>query len=182
MQGLLPPSDERYVGPIGRLAAMDGDVLTIVDGEGDHLVVADDATILSRPSGHQWATDRDLSRLRIGDSVAVAGHRQPDGSLLAVVLSANAFVTHDGIITSRAQDYMDVRLRLDRLSTEYAEDSTRVWFAPGLNVEQLRPLGGKEPRSVGDLQVGTWVSFQGFFADNGDWVALYVYVTDRSGP
>ncbi len=180
MDGQLPPSEERYESLYGRVSSIDGDVLMLADGEGDKEVQLDAATIVARPVGHTWSVDRDHSRLRIGDDVTIAGHPQPDSSLLAVVVSANIYVTHDGIITAIAADHFDVRMRKDRLSTQYNDEPTRIWLAPDVTFEQAGTT--MQPGSSNDLAVGRWVSFQGFHADNGDWVALYVYPTSRSGP
>ena len=180
--GRLPESELRYAGRSGYLARVDGDELTIVDGEGDHLVKVDQQTILSRPAGHEMVTNRDLSRLRLGDNVFVSGHHQQNGTLRAAVLSVNVFVTRDGVIDATGPDYLDVRLREGRLSTNYAEDITRIWIAAAARIEWLRPGGRKEAVDHRDFEVDAWISFQGFFADNGDWVAQYLYRSDGPGP
>ncbi len=166
---------QQLAGSMGRLLRIEGNVLTIDDGEGERSFLFDAATEVHRAIGNAWTVDHDVSRLRTGDYVFISVRRQPDGSALAVAVSANAFVTRDGIVAARGDDYFDARLRRDRLSPEFEDTPTRVWLDPKATLNGVRLDLLKQVGSLDYLPVGSHVSFQGYIADDGSRVALLLW-------
>ena len=113
-----PPSAPiTVVGSIleGRLVSLSGTTLTVEDVFGAQQRVQTDAsTDVLRGTGYTYFSDHDLSRLRLGDYLWIAGNAVDRGVFQAGRITANGFIGRDGIVTDRGHGFIDVRLRKSR--------------------------------------------------------------------
>jgi DNA-binding CsgD family transcriptional regulator len=157
----------------GRLERVEGDSYFVVDGEGEHEFLVDGETVVMRGEGHEMVEDHNVSRLEIGDSLEVTADR---GALPAVAgtITANGFIGRDGIVVGVGPDYLDARVRPDRLADTFNEEPTRFLIDPNCTIERVAS-GGRTALSLTDLEVGEQVALQGFIADDGAFVALFIF-------
>jgi len=156
----------------GHLVRMEPDMFVVADDEGELSVYVHPRTEVVRGVGLSLVTDNDLSRLQLNDSLWVSAEVRPDGTMFARQITANGFVTRDGVIEARGAGFIDVR---PRLGQGPASESMRVWISPAARVEWTDAGGARSFGYVTDLLVGRRVVFQGFRADDGTWVATFLW-------
>src|SRR5579884_1669108 len=86
-------------GVIGTLETVTGNRLTVHDDEGDHTVLVRPDTVINRAigaPGYALVHDHDISGLRPGDVLSVAGRSGADGSLTAVHISVDVILGRFG--------------------------------------------------------------------------------------
>jgi hypothetical protein len=173
-------ADLRPTGRSGPFVRLRGNVLTVRDGEGEHEFLVTAETEVARGVGHQFVTDHDLGRILPTDSLTVVGLGSPGELPVAEAITVNGFIGRDGIVISRGEFYVDVRLRRDRLSSEYDETATRIWTNRSTSYGRPRTAGvpNSGDASADDVLPGRHAAFQGFTADDGEYVAILVWLSD----
>lgn len=142
----------------------------------------DEETVIVGPSRLPFP-DRDLSRLKHGDSLAVTGARQSDGSVLAKEIKVTGFINRSGAIEEVGAYYIDVRLRWGDLPVEHDAAITRFLIDSRTHIVRLRipsSPGYIPSTSVGvqDIPFGRDVTIQGTFGEDGTPVARHVFFTE----
>lgn len=160
---------------VGRLTRIASNELIVADGNGEQSIDVDSSTELSRGDGHIWKTDHDLTRLKPGDDVYVVQAANANNDFVAEDVTANSFIGRDGIVAAVGKDSLSLRLRTDRLSKDFAPDSTIFYIDPSTRIVRLGPGGSQANLVLSDLQPGQLVALQGYIADDGAMVALYVW-------
>lgn len=168
----VPTFEQKAVA--GHLVRIEPDMLVVADGDGELVVYVHPRTEVVRGVGLSLVTDFDVSRLQLNDSLWVAAEVRDDGTMFARQVTANGFVTRDGVIQARGAGFIDVQARLARIENAPAEQM-RVWISPAARVEWLDAVGTRSMGYVTDLLVGRRVVFQGFRADDGTWVATQLW-------
>ena len=135
-------------------------------------------TVLAGPSGLPFP-DNDLSRLKHGDSLAVAGLRQPDGSVLAKEIKVTGFINRSGSVQGLGADHIDIRLRWGDGPLDHDADATRFLIDSQTQVLRLRVPSA--PAYIPSISVGLenipWdrnVTIRGTFTEDGTPLACDV--------
>jgi DNA-binding CsgD family transcriptional regulator len=162
---------ERNVGQAvsGRLVSVEAGSYFVDDGEREVEFVVTQDTLLDRGEGHMMVEDHDLSRLQPGDSLFVAA-KFGTSPLVAELITANGFIGRDGLIAAIGPDYLDVRLRGPEIDDDFSAESTRFLLDPSLTIQ-----GGGGVLPLSALSAGERVQLQGFLAEDGALVALYIF-------
>jgi hypothetical protein len=169
----VPTFEQRAL--TGHLVRIQDGMLVVEGGEGELSVHVHPKTEVVRGVGLSLVTDYDLTRLQLNDSLWVAAEVHDDGTMFARQITANGFVTRDGVIEARGAGFIDVMPRLSRVDEGLAAEPMRVWISPAARVEWLDAGGARSMGYVTDLLVGRRVHFQGFRNDDGTWVATFLW-------
>jgi hypothetical protein len=160
----------------GRLARIDGGIITMVGPQGEQSFTFDTTTEVRRPVGYAIVADRNLSRLRVDDFISVSADRRADGLVVARSIVANSFLGREGLIEAWGDSYLDVRLRLDRNTLDFAPKLTRVLVGPETAFERMDAAGKRSPAQREDFLAGRFVTIQGSQADDGTLLAVNIAI------
>jgi hypothetical protein len=128
------------------------------------------STDVARGVDYAFITDHNTSRLRAGDALYIYGSAVGSGVFRAGRITANGFIGRDGIVTQRGDGFIEVLLRKARPANEYEDVPERFLLDPSLEVQSPRGL------TLTDLAPGIGAGIQGFIADDGTFVAMFLWL------
>lgn len=158
---------------VGGVVAANGSSLVVRDAQGLHPVVIDPSTEIHHALGapaYDLAPRPVVRGFRENDALWIAGKRETNGSLLAEHVDINFILFTGGLVIGSGRRYVDAQRQVGR-STAFEQKISRAWLSSSVRILKLDAAGRFVPALLAEMNIGQYIGFKGYRADDGSVVA-----------